>query len=196
MDFFPPNSLHDRPDMHEFRNCWYVSHLLAFREQPLYPPTADQAVVYRLLHIPTFQRPAVVRLSDIGGAWQVVFKRSDGRMGYAGPLLGEVKRDLSWPQGKEFSRLLGRIGFWEMAPSSGSFGLDGSRAILEGVRPGEYHLVDRWSPQGTPYAELVDFMLGLCEGVGDAPAKPSETIGSFEELAKRFRPESGEDKPA
>jgi hypothetical protein len=27
---------------------------------------------------------------------------------------------------------------------------------------GRYHVVDRWSPRGTPYAKLVEFLLKLC----------------------------------
>lgn len=160
MDFFPVNSLDPRPDLREFLVRWYVSHLLAMEEKPLSSPATDQPDVYRLLFLPTFRPPAVVRLPIDSGAWHAVYKRSDGRGGYeSGRLVSETRRTLSPKQAAEFSRLLEQAGFWEMPSSEDSAGCDGSRAVLEGVRSGRYHVVDRWSPHGTPYARLVEFLL-------------------------------------
>lgn len=168
MEFFPTNVLAPRPDLHAFKDQWYVSHLLAMQEQPLYPPAPDQTLVYRLLFLPTFRQPAVVRLSEAGGAWRSVCKQSDGRGGYfPGQLVGEAERELSSAEARQFARLLERVGFWDMPSSEDTAGLDGSRAVLEGARVGEYHVVDRWSPHATPYAELVEFLLGLCRDVGE-----------------------------
>ncbi|MHC5854753.1 hypothetical protein [Nostoc sp.] len=58
-------------------------------------------------------------------------------------------------------QLLDCAEFWEMPSFESSGGLDGERAVLEGVRAGRYHVVDRWSPRGTPYAKLVEFFLKL-----------------------------------
>ena len=111
MQFFPANALDDRPDLHAFRDRWYVSHLLAMDEQPLYPPASDQPPVYRLLFLPTFRQPAVVRLTESGGTWWAVYKRSDGRGGYyPGRLAGAVERELSQDEAKQFTRLLDRVG--------------------------------------------------------------------------------------
>ena len=43
----------------------------------------------------------------------------------------------------------------------GSVGLDGSQWILEGVRGGEYHVVDRWSPKDNSYSQLCKYLLRL-----------------------------------
>lgn len=189
MEFFPANSLDPRPDLHAFRDRWYVSHLLAMQERPLYPPATDQPPVYRLLFLPTFQQPAVVRLSEAGGSWRAVCKRSDGRGGYgAGKLAGEAEWELPRREAKQFARLLDRVGFWDMQSSEDTAGCDGSQAVLEGVRADGYHVVDRWSPHGTPYAELVEFLLGLCRSVGEQAPDPPKYVGSFAELAERFRP--------
>lgn len=189
MEFFPANSLDPRPDLHAFRDRWYVSHLLAMQERPLYPPAPDRPPVYRLLFLPTFRQPAVVRLAEVGGVWRAVCKRSDGRGGYSpGQLAGEAERELARAEAKHFARLLKRVGFWDMPSSEDMAGLDGSQAVLEGARAGGYHMVDRWSPYGTPYAELVEFLLGLCRGVGEPTPDPPKYVGSFAELAERFRP--------
>ena len=112
MEFFPPNSLAPRPDFHAFRDRWYVSHLLAMQERPLYPAAPDPPAVYRLLFLPTFQQPAVVRLTETAGGWRAVCKRSDGRGGYSpGRLVGEAERELSRAEAKRFARLLDRVGY-------------------------------------------------------------------------------------
>src|SRR5262245_58215416 len=110
MQFFPENALDDRPDLHAFRDRWYVSHLLAMEERPLYPPTTDQSPVYRLLFLPTFRQPGVVRLTAAGGTWRAVCKRSNGQGGYSpGRLAGAAEQELSRAEAKQFARRLGRM---------------------------------------------------------------------------------------
>jgi hypothetical protein len=163
MEVFPQNSLEDRPDGHAFRVNWYVPQLVSMQEQPLHPPVADRPTVYRLLFLPTFERPVMVRLTEAERTWRVVCKRSDGRGGYGpGPLLSEEERDLSPAEAKQFGTLLSGAAFWDMPSFDKTAGLDGSQAVLEGVSEGRYHVVDRWSPRGTPYAKLVEFLLKLC----------------------------------
>nr|MDZ8061281.1 hypothetical protein [Nostoc sp. EkiNYC01] len=162
MEFFPLAALHDHPNLHAFRNRWYVSHLLAMQERPLHPPATDQPDVYRLLFLPTFEQPSLIRLSNTEGMWKAVCKRTNGSGGYApGQLIAEIELDLSPTDAKEFGRLLDCAEFWEMPSFENSGGLDGKQAVLEGVRAGRYHVVDRWSPRGTPYAKLVEFLLKL-----------------------------------
>jgi hypothetical protein len=163
MEFFPQGTLDDRPDGHAFRVNWYVPHLLSMQEQPLYPAVVDRPAVYRLLFLPTFGHPVVVRLTEAaGGGWRVVCKRSDGRGGYGpGPLVSQQERDLLPAEARQLGRLLEGAGFWVTPSFKETEGLDGSQAVLEGVCEGRYHVVDRWSPRGTPYAELVQFLLKL-----------------------------------
>jgi hypothetical protein len=37
--------------------------------------------------------------------------------------------------------------FWELPSIQETLGLDGSQWIIEGIKNGSYHLVDRWSPK-------------------------------------------------
>jgi hypothetical protein len=132
------------------------------QEQPLHPPAIGCPTVYRLLFLPSFDCPTVVRLTACEGIWRVVQKRSDGQGGFdPGQFVSKAERDLSPAEGQQFSRLLDGAGFWDMPTFEESDGLDGSQAVLEGVLEGRYHVVDRWSPQGTPYAKLVEFLLKL-----------------------------------
>jgi hypothetical protein len=172
MKFFPDGSLDDRPDLHAFLASWYVDYLVAMRENPLYPPSDDPRTVYRLLFLPTFQQPSVVRFTEATGNWRVVCKRSDGEGGYhPGQLIGTVERNLTHAEGQQLRLLLEQVSFWDTPSFVNSHGCDGARAVLEGVQAGRYHVVDRWSPHGTPYAELVGFLLELCRGVGETPPK-------------------------
>jgi hypothetical protein len=165
LEFFPNNAFEDYPGGHVFRVNWYVPHLLSMAEQPLYPPVADQAAICRLLFLPTFHRPVVVRLIEADGTWRVVCKRTNGRGGYRpGPLINEETRGLSSVEAKQFAVYLSQVELWDMPSIGDREGLDGSQAVLEAVCEGRYHVVDRWSPQGTPYAQLVDFLLALCTG--------------------------------
>ncbi|SFF85398.1 hypothetical protein [Pontibacter chinhatensis] len=45
-----------------------------------------------------------------------------------------------------FENLLQETGYWSMAPSEDSFGMDGSRWIVEAHLKDRYWFVDRWSP--------------------------------------------------
>lgn len=172
MIFFPPKSLDDNPDCNQVRHNWYSSHLLAMQEQPLYPPDADQSDVYRLLYLLCWDSPVLVRFSLTGAVWRVVCKRTNGfsEFGFGGQLTDEDPRDLSPDEAARFLSLLDGAAFWDMPSCDLSLGFDGAHAVLEGVKGGRYHVVDRWSPHETPYAELVDFILALCPDWGEQPS--------------------------
>src|SRR5262249_14163752 len=182
--YFPPGSLDPRPGLHAFRVSWYTSHLVSMGEGPLYPPAPDGPPTYRFLDLPSFSEPTVVRLVEADGFWRAVCKRTDGQGGYSpGKLVGNGERELSRAEAKQLSRLLERVGVWEMPSFGEGFGKDGTRCVLEGVQAGRYHVVDRWSPCGTPYAELVEFLLGLSRGLCDPSPEPPTSFRSFAELA-------------
>ena len=69
-----------------------------------------------------------------------------------------------------------------------SNGSDGTECVIEGVRASRYHVVDQWSPRRTPFAELVEFLLGLSPAV-PREARPAKYLGSFGELAEQMRPD-------
>lgn len=152
-DLFPPGFLDDWPDLQVLgdRAYWYVWGLLEMQEQPLRPTAEGPSEVYRLLLFPSFKPLTVIRLSNVQGSWRMVHKQSTH----------ENEHDLSPSEIKEFGRLLDQAEFWEMPSIGDSTGLDGTQAVLEGVRAGRYHVVDRWSPHGTSYAKLVEFLLAF-----------------------------------
>ena len=197
MQFFPTGAFDDQPCRHALRESWSVSHLLAMEELPLYPRVVGQLSVYRLLFLPTFEQPSVIRLAEAGRVWRVTCKRSDGQGGYSpGKLAARVERELSRAEAKRFVRLLNRVAFWSMPTFESYCAPDGSRAVLEGTRIGEYHVVDRWSPRSTAYAELIEFLMNLCPGVGQHLTKPPKYLPSFAGLGERLRLAAAEGGPA
>ena len=166
MQFFPPGVLDENPGLSAALDHWYSSCLLAMQEHPLYPSSSDGSELYRLLFLPTFSRPAVVRLNHVAGTWQATCKSTDGLGGYSpGQISHEGQLTLSPTDVRVFNRLLERADFWRMSSYIPSNGLDGSQVILEGVRNGTYHLVDRWSPRANPFAKLAHFLLRLDRGL-------------------------------
>ena len=55
--------------------------------------------------------------------------------------------------------LVSKSGFWKAPnPVNDQKGTDGSQWIIEGVRGGKYHVVDRWSPTSGAARELGNFL--------------------------------------
>ncbi len=55
--------------------------------------------------------------------------------------------------------------FWQLPTeeTAGVIGMDGARWIVEGVKAGRYHLVDRWSPKDGAVREFGLLLVGLSE---------------------------------
>jgi len=120
------------------------------------------STVYRFLWLPTFHRPVSVRLekSSEGAILRAVLL--DGRGGYEpGKITLSKSTRLSDAQWENFQRLLDKVKLWEMPTKDPELGgYDGDQLILEAVRAGGYHVVDRWSPDaGDDYTSLCRYML-------------------------------------
>jgi hypothetical protein len=87
------------------------------------------------------------------GAGSIVATVLSGQGGYKPGRVKQRERvSLSSEQVQEFLELIELINYWEMPGSDHSnIGFDGAQWILEGARDGEYHVVDRWSPEHGEY---------------------------------------------
>lgn len=190
--FFPPETLGDS-GLDSVRRIWYAGALYMMEESPLYPPVANRFLEYRLLYLPTFTHPYMVRLIEEADVWQVICKRTDGQGGYGfGYLVQSAKRILTKLEVEQFRCTLEGCDFWNMSSSYEECGgTDGAQVVLEGVGNGIYHVVERWAPYRTRYAALAKYMLSLthhliddpedvdsyiCTKLGDAP---SDTQGEI-----------------
>ena len=166
--YFPPGVFDTtRPD--NFKEVWYTRTLTALAEPSLYELRADKAVqVYRFLWLPSFHRPISVRLTiNSDGTGSVVARSVDKHTGLltatktdTGKLILDTTGEASKTQVQEVLKQLENLGFWFMKAEDDwggrqdaqgrrirIMGADGAGWVLEGVKNGEYHIVDRWSPE-------------------------------------------------
>jgi hypothetical protein len=86
----------------------------------------------------------------------------DGHGGYA-PGKVAINREviLSPEQWESLSTVVSRVRFWEMPAVDKRIGFDGEELIVEGLRRGAYHVVDRWSPETGDFRRLCRHLVDL-----------------------------------
>lgn len=147
--YFPNKSLDSREG--EFKNHWYTTQLQALQEPSLFLLAKDpSAESYRFLWLRTFNHPIAVRLdARPDGTSVLTTKVASGAGGYQPGILSEsASKVLSKEQTDAFRSRLSQLNFWRSPnPVNDQKGTDGSQWIIEGVKDGKYHVVDRWTPQ-------------------------------------------------
>lgn len=149
-EYFPKGIFYDREELDSFINSWYSKNLIAFNEPSLYELSSDTNIIcYRFVCLRTFDNPFLIRiLQNKDGTGLLYFKRSSGAGGYEP---GELIEEKTIVISKEnMNKLLNKIEnehYWKLDNKDRSMGCDGSQWIIEGIKNGNYHLVDRWSPE-------------------------------------------------
>ena len=137
---------------------WYGAQLRGLEEPPLPPLMKDQtAEVYRFLWLRSFHHPVAIRLERRpDGTGALTTKMGSGAGGYAPEsILATKASTLTREQTQEFLSRVTQVHFWSLPnPVNDQKGTDGSQWIVEGVRNGQYHVVDRWSPTTGAVREL------------------------------------------
>jgi hypothetical protein len=171
--YFPAGLFSTRPKIDELKSTWYSMHLSAMHEPSFWELSKTQgAQFYRFLWIGTWSAPFAVRLeiSSDGVACLYGWVTS-GFGGYgSGSLSSAETKVLNQEQSKEFGDRIAASGFWNLPTRDDSNGLDGAQWIFEGVRDGQYHLVDRWSLTDGTLRDLGLFFLSL-SGLAISPDK-------------------------
>lgn len=127
---------------------WGTVVLARFNEMPLknLPACVDES--YRLIWVPTFHSPVVVRIWRSGEKYFLVAKQLDGQGGYGmGNLASDETRPLTENEWVTFINLLQRASYWDM-PSVDYARLpnDGASWIIEGSKNKRHHEVRRYAP--------------------------------------------------
>jgi len=158
--FFPDPLAHGQIGMSEFRTDWYSRALVAMNEPSLWERSQRDrdATAYRLLWLPSFHHPVCVRID--GAELQAVVL--DGIGGYEPGMVATDRRiKLSQGQRDGFVRQVEKVKFWTMPTTDGgNHGTDGDRLILEGVRDGQYRMVD-WEEPDADYLVFCRYLLDL-----------------------------------
>jgi hypothetical protein len=143
--YFPPGA-HDQSV-----SDWYSKQLQALEEPSLWELSKTQgSQSYRFLWLRTFHHPVAIRLDiNADGTSRLTTKMTSGAGGY-GP--GKLTQNDVTTMTKErtdwFLEQIERNSFWTLASRDETrFGKDGAQWIVEGVKNGNYHIVDRWSPK-------------------------------------------------
>lgn len=104
---------------------------------------------YRFLWLRSFHHPISVRLEfRKNAAATLISKEAAGQGGYEpGKLIRNRTVRLSNEQAAWFRREVEELGLWKLpTKQTAATGLDGAEWIIEMVKDGRYHVIDRWSP--------------------------------------------------
>jgi hypothetical protein len=141
---------------------WYGRHLRAMSEKSLLDISDAETETYRFLWLRTADEPVFVRVERRGDEIKLFTKELDGLGGFDP---GEVLRsDEIGVRPQEFGEFLTRLAaadYWNLPTENKEGGNDGAEWILEGVKYGRYHVVERWSPESGAYREACLYLLKL-----------------------------------
>jgi hypothetical protein len=141
----------------------YTRVLEALGEPPLCASELEQKVTerYRFVWLRSFNPPTVARLSiDGNGGISAGYKEASDTSYPHGRLAEDLtmdviedlrKRGFDEEEATEFPDTIRHVAddkFWDLpyAIDDGSIGVDGATWLIEGMRDGECHVVERWSP--------------------------------------------------
>jgi hypothetical protein len=171
-DYFPERTFDLREDFHnEFTLKWFGGELAVRGEPVLSCPRPGQAEAYRLLFLPSFRDTWTVRIERDAQGASLEATRTSGDA-----VKERRQRQLSPAEWARLTTAVTAADFWNLPSPDKQPGQDGETWVIEGVRPGAYHAVERWgSGDGTPYRALGATFLDLA-GLGALAVVPAPTF--------------------
>jgi len=161
--WFPPGVLGRTPEASEAAANQYSKFLKSLHEPSLLELAQrdPNAEAYRLLWLREFDRPASIRFVRKPGGTGWFYRRMTSGKGGAEPgRMSEYGMSWSWKsRSASFLRTVEDAGFWNL-PTLADADRSANPAcrahwILEGIRNGQYHVVDRCSPDRTDPVRVV-----------------------------------------
>jgi hypothetical protein len=159
LTYFPPAAVSGS------RAAWYSKQLTAMEEVSMYAPDNMALESYRFLWLRSFHHPVAVRMWKSETDQFITLKELSGAGGYEpGRIITNRTRKLTRDEWDAFMRRLDEACYWNLpAVDPGDAGLDGAQWILEGVKDGRYHIVDRWTPTSGNFHEACLYALKLSQ---------------------------------
>jgi hypothetical protein len=155
--YFPPGVLAGTPEASQAATNQYSKFLRSLREPSLWELAQQdpKAEAYRLLWLREFDRPASIRfvVKPAGTGW--FYRRmTNGKGGTQPGRIVDSGMSWSWKsRTASFRSTIERAGFWNLPTlaNGDESAIPACRAhwILEGIKNGQYHVVDRCSPDQT-----------------------------------------------
>jgi hypothetical protein len=142
--YFPPSALSETSEVR------YTQTLRALGEPSLFElsRTAPDIEGYRLLWLRESDRPVAIRFVPKSNLTGWFYRRVGSGKGFDPPA-HSFDRGMSWSwssRTRSFLAAIGDSGFWTMPLSGTDPATCRSHWILEGVRQGNYRIIDRCSP--------------------------------------------------
>jgi len=153
IQYFPDGALASDKQQNDSSATWYSRNLQAMSEPSLWELSKDKAAeVYRFIYLRSFDPPIVVRLTvQKDGSGILITKIMSGKGGNElGHLATNRTSRLDAQKVSFFLAMVNELSFWEKPnyiENPSVIGVDGAQWIMEGIRAGKYHVVDRWSPE-------------------------------------------------
>lgn len=137
---------HTNDKLDSFSNKWYSKHLNSL-EEPVLFTRKDSVSIFRYTNLGTWDTPFTYRIELKDSSVTITYKRTDGQGGYrTGKVTANETKRLGVQYWDSLTVKLKSIAFWESNTYDEIMGFDGARWILEGYHNGQYHFLDRWSP--------------------------------------------------
>lgn len=148
VDYFPDGIF--GPRTHAFVEGWYSRHLAAMGEPSLYAMRGRDRRVVRFLLLPTWGRPVAIRVERDARGVTLTRTQLSGSGGYdPGQVAAQTTRTLRPEDWRAIEAALRDARFFDQ-PVRSDLGMDGTQWIVEVVDSDRYHVVDRWTEDGTP----------------------------------------------
>lgn len=162
--YFPELVFSQRKAANDSRVEWYSEHLRAMGEPSMWKLSRDDlgSTGYRFLWLPTEGHPVAVRIVKAREGAVLKLVQLNGAGGFSpGKVAINKEVALSNQQWEGLTAFVSRARFWEMPIVDKRIGRDGEQLIVEGVKGGKYHVVDRWSPESGDFRKLCRHMVDL-----------------------------------
>jgi hypothetical protein len=182
--YFPDLVFNQDRESHDATAAHYGKHLKAMGEPGL-SRDGREAEVYRFLFLPCFYRPISVRVTRTAPSATLRAVQLNGMGGYKpGKVVFDKTTRLTEAQSESLRTLLEKSRFWSMKTNvqwaNANFGnfvgnLDSDHWIVEGVKDGKYHVVDREEPEGD-FEALCLYLLELSGLDLEAPYIPEHVL--------------------
>jgi len=170
--YFPDRAFDNDARMSALFAKWYSQNLHDLQEPSLYESSksSTNVEVYRLTLLPAFTNPRAYRLEIRKDGTGVLFvKEVANKDSGKKPIIQVSKQlEINAPAIKTFLKLVSSNSYWTLPTEQESHnGRDGTQWILEGMRGGKYHVVERWSwPLGPVHAIGKAIMVDLARESG------------------------------
>lgn len=142
-------SMPDDPKLKSDWDALYNEALERFKEIPMRSASFPDHESYRLLLMPTFHSPILIRASRTANGLELTTKLLDGKGGYEiGKLVSNEKRPMTEAEWQHLTELLNRASFWSMPTIDRADDPmpDGASWFIQSRRDDIFHDVIRITP--------------------------------------------------